>query len=49
MGAVEKVYSPEDGQKLGLDGIIGDLLAPEGWQDSGEHKDTLLDQASCVL
>ena len=26
IGAVEKIYSPEDGQKLGLDGIIGDLL-----------------------
>lgn len=23
---IEKIYSPEDGQKLGLDGIIGDML-----------------------
>lgn len=25
-GVVEKIYSPEDGQILGLDGIIGDIL-----------------------
>ena len=49
---VEKIYSPEDGQRLGLDGIIGDMLYRcEGVELNFQESDkgVLRDSRLCTL
>ena len=49
---IEKIYSPEDGQKLGLDGIIDDMMnkamevdyppLPDNWKEQVKNKNDLV-------
>ena len=49
-----KIYSPEDGQKLGLDGVIGHLLYNsdfiyENWGQRRQHRTTFVSRALTLL